>query len=77
MKDEAQSRHGILTLKYRTEHDGVTRCGDLEKMQYHTFSNELRVAPEEYPVLLTQASLDPKANPEMIQIIDLFDLPVV
>ncbi|VDP39955.1 unnamed protein product [Schistosoma margrebowiei] len=68
VEDEAQSKHGILTLKYRTEHDGMNKCGDLEKMQHRTFYNELRVAPEEYPVLLTHDSLDPKANPEVIQI---------
>ena len=54
--DEAMGHgpHGLgIVAKYPIEHGIVTSWMDMEKVWHHTFYNELRIAPEEHPVLFT------------------------
>ena len=70
--DEAYCPREILSLKPPTEPGLVTNWDDMEKIWHHTLYNELRVAPEEHAILLTETPLNPKRDREkMTQVLYL------
>lgn len=77
--EDALANRDTLSLKYPIEHGIVTNWDDMEQIWRHAFYNELKVNPEEYPVLLSEAPLNPKANREkMTQIMfETFGVPAM
>ena len=74
---DAEAKRGVLKLKYPIEHGVVNDWDNMEKIWGHVFTNELRVAPEEHNVMLTEAPTNPKENrKKMAQIMfETFNVP--
>ncbi|EGG24833.1 hypothetical protein DFA_03078 [Cavenderia fasciculata] len=77
--EDAQQRRGVLALKYPLSHGIVKDWDAMELIWNHTFYNELRTAPDEHAVHLTEAPLNPHKNREkMFEIMfEHFNVPAV
>merc|ERR1712113_184480 len=70
--DEAQSKRGILSLKYPIEHGIVTSWDDMEKVWHHTFNNELRSSsrsssrPSTHPLPMCASRLSSPCTPLVV-----------
>lgn len=62
--NKAQELRGLLKIKYPLEHGVVTDWEDMEKIWQYVYAEELKTLPEEHPVLLTEAPLNPRTNRE-------------
>ena len=63
--DEAVSKKGILKLSYPINHGVIENWDDMTKIWKHILYNELKVVPEERPVMLTEVPFNPKSNREI------------
>lgn len=62
---KAEDHRGLLTLKYPMEHGIITDWNEMEMIWRFIYSKEqLQTYPEEHPVLLTEAPLNPRRNRE-------------
>ncbi|CAK9293642.1 unnamed protein product [Gordionus sp. m RMFG-2023] len=62
--EDDETKSGMPTLRYPIEHGVITNWADIEIIWNHAFYNKLKIAPEEYSVLMTEAPLNPKPNRE-------------
>ncbi|KAF3702527.1 Actin CyI, cytoplasmic Precursor [Channa argus] len=58
---EAQHMRGVLTLRHPIKNGIVHNWDDMEKIWHHTFQ-QLCVDPEDHPVMLTEAAMNPLGN---------------
>ena len=62
--DEALTKNDDLKLTYPIEYGTIKDWDDMKKVWHHCFFNELRVEPNDHPVLLTEAPKNAKQNRE-------------
>jgi len=76
---EAMQIKGVLSLNYPVEHGVINDWPAMERIWHYTFYTDLRVDPSQYPVLLTEAPLNPRVNREkMAEIMfETFNVPAL
>jgi len=60
----AEELRGLLRVNYPMSHGTITDWDDMELIWRHLYSDELKVLPEEHPVLLTEAPFSPSSMRE-------------
>ncbi|KAI0223975.1 centractin- actin- protein of the dynactin complex [Massospora cicadina] len=60
----AEELRGLLRVSYPMEHGTVIDWDDMESIWRYLYSDELKVLPEEHPVLLTEAPFSPTSMRE-------------
>eukprot|EP00924_Labyrinthula_sp_SR-Ha-C_P007575 maker-scaffold_42-snap-gene-0.53-mRNA-1 protein AED:0.04 eAED:0.04 QI:0/0/0/0.66/0.8/0.66/6/0/1391 len=65
--DEVQiRRRNVLVEKYPIQRGLITNWEEMEAIWRHTFYNELRISPADYPVFIVEKPLNPKTQREKI-----------
>ena len=77
--EEAMQKRGVLRFGHPIKHGIVENWDDMEKVWHHTLYSELKVSPEEHPILMTEAPLNSKKNrEEMTKIMfETFNVPAM
>ncbi|XP_071391097.1 actin CyI, cytoplasmic [Centroberyx affinis] len=73
---EAQHMRGVLALKHPMKNGIIRNWDEMEKIWHHTFQ-QLSVDPEDHPVLLTEAAMNPLENrSRMVEVMfECFNVP--
>ncbi|XP_029902975.1 uncharacterized protein LOC115356102 isoform X2 [Myripristis murdjan] len=73
---DAQHMRGVLTLKHPIKNGIVRNWDEMEKIWHHTFQ-QLCVDPEDHPVMLTEAAMNPLENRQrMVEVMfECFNVP--
>lgn len=58
--DDAKKYQDLLDVKYPVKSGRIENWFEMEKVWHYIFYSQLRVAPEEWPVLMSEPSLNPK-----------------
>ncbi|KAI9010679.1 actin-related protein [Hyaloraphidium curvatum] len=76
---KAQELRGLLKINYPMRHGIVESWDDMERIWQHVYSEELKTLPEEHPVLLTEAPLNPRQNRERAAqiLFETFNVPAL
>ena len=64
--DEAQSKRGILTIKYPIERGMFVNWDDAHKLFHHAMYNELCIAPEDCAIIMTDTPCTLRAERERL-----------
>ena len=77
--EEALGLRGVLKLVYPVEHGVINDWEAMEKIWHYTFYNDMRVNPNEHPVLMTEAPLNPRVNREKMTevMFETFNVPAL
>jgi actin beta/gamma 1 len=77
--EEAINLRGVLKLVYPVEHGQVQDWDAMERIWHYTFYNDLRVNPNEHPVLLTEPPINKNQNKDKMAelMFDTFNVPAM
>ena len=74
---DAVEKRNVLGLRRPITRGIVTDWDDMEKVWHHAFYNELKVSPEEHPIMITECPENPRENRERLTqiIFEVFGAP--